>query len=453
MRDESDSDPDDPDPYDLPPPSRLERWTASPRALFRWPGRILGFVFISTPVEIYHALRRLLGFIFITAPLGLLRLTGSILKVLFLHLPSASVAATGTVFQLGPRSIGRTLVFLLWRIPSESCRFVGRRILATLDSCRWLLGQMRTSADDQDWWSLILGLPALALLGGAVLLGVFTGGLSDYELMQRYSEQAEAASDSEDFERARLLYERLSQVDRRVAPRFSLALTLQRLSDEHRVQELREAARRESLGMAREGRKSELPLSQKFSLRAVRLMWSLMPPDQPGHGPAHYWYARRLLETDVRSLGASIRHLEAAVAADPNLVEARRLLADQYYALRQYARAEPHYLYLVPYFPKARLKLAKMYAAIGRYDEMKRQAQLASAWFERMTRQEPENLLHPLSLVESLTLQNKYKEAVEKIKEFRARLPEDAVSPSDRQTPMKTVYGRYEARVYFDWAN
>jgi len=208
----------------------------------------------------------------------------------------------------------------------------------------WLAKWLNT----RNYLRLTAGVPALLAGAALVTYGVFQFGWTPAHAAGVCRRLAGQAFLSRDYETARLASQSLLQMSSQANQQYAFLLL-------QCAQEL--------------GRKDE----------AMRLTRWLAPLDKPGFAPAHLYVARQLLAaTNQTAEGASLieRHLQAAVSAQPDNLDALELLAKVYMQTGRWEQAKRHLLELVPAKSEFMLPLAIVLQSEG--DEAG-----ARSWAER----------------------------------------------------------------------
>jgi tetratricopeptide (TPR) repeat protein len=208
----------------------------------------------------------------------------------------------------------------------------------------WLAKWLNT----RNYLRLTAGVPALLAGAALVAYGVFQFGWTPAHAAGVCRELAGRAFLSRDYETARLACQSLLQMSGQANQEYAFLL----------------------LQCARElGRKDE----------AMRLTRWLAPLDKPGFAPAHLYVAQQLLAaTNLTAEAMSLveRHLQAAVSAQPDNLDALELLTKVYMQTGRWEQAKRHLLELVASKSEAMLPLAIVLQSEG--DEAG-----ARSWAER----------------------------------------------------------------------
>ena len=147
------------------------------------------------------------------------------------------------------------------------------------------------------WRQWAAATPALGAMVFVLLFAMLVMGQNDARTLDRYQQEAAAASASQDFKTARVCYERLLQIEgNNPVLLFGLATSL------------------EGLGQEQE---------------ALQIIQRLAPPDAAGYAPAHLLLAERLLSNSPtpEAIALAEKHLHRALEADPNNAEAQTVLS------------------------------------------------------------------------------------------------------------------------------
>lgn len=250
----------------------------------------------------------------------------------------------------------------------------------------WLLGR------DFHW--LWRGLPAL--LVGGVSLGTIGFALATprHELQARYLDRAQRALAARDYALAMTCYDRLAHLeDGRPDILFGLARSA------------------EALGQPQ---------------RAIVIMRQLAAPDVAGYGPAHLWWAERLLgmsKVTPQMLALARSHLRHALDSDQleDADAAHGLLGELYLASRQVDQAEQHLKKAVATRPYFRLQLAQTYALRGEKEKAKQFGEQAVRYFRAWTKSDPDSVEAKLKLSASCLFLEDCAEAVAVLREGMAQ--------------------------------
>jgi tetratricopeptide (TPR) repeat protein len=258
-------------------------------------------------------------------------------------------------------------------------------------------------------WS---GLPAL-LVGGVSLglIGVVSS-TPQHETRARYLDRAKSALAAKDYAVAMTCYDRLAGAEEgRPEVLYGLAVSA------------------EALGQAQ---------------RAIAIMRRLAEPDASGYGPAHLWWALRLLgmsrvTPQVRTAARS--HLLHAVES-PSLEDlgtAHGLLGELYLTAGQLDPAERHLQQAAASRPYYRLKLAQVYAVRGDKARARNVGEQAVKYYRAWARSDPQSVEAKLSLAEGCVFLEDCAGAVAVLRE--------AMSLHDNP-----AYRAALARAYLSWA-
>lgn len=215
---------------------------------------------------------------------------------------------------------------------------------------------------------------------------------TDAELTRRYEDAASTALEGDDYEAAKVFYDKLVRLDP-TDPKYKFALAL-------------------------------LAEQQDDIERTRRLMAQLAPLEQTQYGPAHFWQANDRLKQEKKTdddLQFVQTHMLRAVDSDPNNIRAHAVLS-QVYAIRKDARrAADHLEQVVDHQPAARMGLALLYAQLGKPDEATKQARMyAEHCYDRLRKSPADDNLR-LSLARAETLLNNHKQAAGILREGMAR--------------------------------
>lgn len=233
----------------------------------------------------------------------------------------------------------------------------------------------------QNWWhqtdsrALVRGLPALILF---VLTGYAIASAmvrSENKFANSYIQAADKAFQNEDFQTARLLYDRLvANGENSPEILYRLAVSAEKLGDRQRAQ---------------------------------TIIISLSPEDQPGYSPAQVSRARQYLTSpDLIArlrLQRARRHLQQALAANPKNVLAHELLARINFYERRWPEAVEHLNAIVDSRPDLLMQLAIVHAANQDRDTARVYAERAQGYFTKQVEAEPGNIEARLKLAEALT--------------------------------------------------
>lgn len=268
---------------------------------------------------------------------------------------------------------------------------VWRGLSAPFRGTAWLLRSSWSWLRRRNARLLLAGLPALLLglaalvLGGAVLAG------SGDSLTPAYRARYQAAMEAKDMPAARLCAERLAQLDGN-DPEAVLGLA--------RVLEAQgEGERAEMIvrGLAPEGRDG-----------------------QAGHGPAHYWLAKRALASgrpSVQQARSAERHLSHALAGRPDWPEANAVMGELYAATGRLAQAEPFLRQGVAARPALRLLLARSHLARGELDLARARAGEAGEFFGKQLQANPADTAARLGAAELLAMLGRYAESADLLRQ------------------------------------
>ena len=179
----------------------------------------------------------------------------------------------------------------------------------------------------------------------------------------------------EDFQTARLLYDRLvSNGEDSPEILFRLAVSAEKQGDQQRAQ---------------------------------TIINSLAPDDKPGYAPAQVVRAKRYLVTPdlilAKRIERSRRHLQQAIAADPKNVLAHELLARINFVERRWPEAIEHLELIVSSRPDLLIQLAIVHASNQDRDAARVFAKQARDYFGKLVESEPGNIEARLKLAEALT--------------------------------------------------
>jgi tetratricopeptide (TPR) repeat protein len=269
-----------------------------------------------------------------------------------------------------------------------------------------------------DWWrgrnlrSLPRALPAVVLGTAALGVALVAQARREAETTALYLEEAKGRFKAQDYAGAMTCYDRLAHLGgARPEVLFGLALTAQALGEQE---------------------------------RAMLLMSELAPPDRPGYGEAHLWWARRLL-SDPRATppmqDAAERHLLNALDGELDDPPAAHGLLGEFYLNRgKLDQAEAHLLKAVREKPQLRLRLAQLYAARGNKTRARSEAELALTFFRSCVQHDLHDHQARLRWADTLLLLGDQGGAVEVLREGLNATGE-------------AVYRPALARVYVAWSD
>ncbi len=226
---------------------------------------------------------------------------------------------------------------------------------------------------------LILGLPAVAAATAIGTVAVSRWANNRAALIAEYRAEASRAFAAEQFQEARVRYERLAAVAAESDDIYQLARCY------------------DALGQAD---------------RAGELVHRIAPEDATGHPDAHLRLALELLAE--KSPGATRRaagHLLRAVETRPNFAVAQALLAQLHLAAGNKFEASQHLAEAVASHPELALSLAQIAATQGNADTTGRWATAAIAHFAPIARSRPTDADAQLHYAEALYLARRYAEA------------------------------------------
>ena len=261
------------------------------------------------------------------------------------------------------------------------------------------------------FWTFVRGTPALlAILFVGYVCAATIGRRTD-EQVQTYSLAAQRAQFAEQYDAARVYYERLIELDgERPKTLHQLALVLHQLEEEERVDSL---------------------------------LAKIAPYQDMVYAPAHVWQAKRILgSADRRPQDDRLAesHLVRALHLEPENLEAQVLLGQIYVASQRYDEARPLLAQAQRVLPQLSLLLAKTYAVEGFTEQARRSGQQAQQYFKSVVERDPNNQEARLSWAEATMFLEEFSEAVE-ILTHGARMTGD------------DVYRVALARVYLGWAD
>lgn len=239
-----------------------------------------------------------------------------------------------------------------------------------------------------DWWRsagfryFLQGLPAVCT---AIAVGIFalnvrmtpaTAALNPYRI------QAGEALQQKNYERARICFERLTQLDPTNSEyRFGLVQTL-------------------------------AALNQRDQLEAI--LEQLAPGDKQGYAKAHLVRARLILgsgKATPETLIQAERHLIRTLQGEPDMIDAHVMLAVLYQQTGRGEKAEQHLKAASKVLPEYNLALARLYESRGRKDEALRLAKESANYFSTQSRANVDNHTARIGWAHALTLLDNYKEA------------------------------------------
>jgi tetratricopeptide (TPR) repeat protein len=227
----------------------------------------------------------------------------------------------------------------------------------------------------RDWRTFLLGAPAL--LAGTALLALAGVCLntSPRELHARYLAEGKAALQAKNYPRALTCFER-------VAPAaadqpevvYRLALTAEAAGDPG---------------------------------RAATLMRGLAPDDRKGYAPAHYWWARQILNAapnSPRARTAAEVHLVRSLDGElDDRAAVHGLLGNIYLGNGRLDDAEFHLAKAAAALPIFRLPLARVYALRGNPTRARQEAELAARFFRDRAKADPDNVAVRLAWADAVT--------------------------------------------------
>lgn len=200
---------------------------------------------------------------------------------------------------------------------------------------------------------LMQGLPALVGGSAVLLLGIFIHLQAD-DLVNDYRDAALQAFRRNDFQRAKLYFERLIELGGETPDaRYDLAITLSRLGSD---------------------------------ARAEAIMHAIAPLEGVGFARAHVWLARKLLvpaesSRAVDQLDTAYAHLMRAKPMLRDAPEIDWMLAQYFAAKGQNEAAVPHLLQAAQKMPELYFELSLLYATLGQLDEARKAAYRADAHY------------------------------------------------------------------------
>lgn len=276
----------------------------------------------------------------------------------------------------------------LWYIIKYPFYLLGRLVVS-------LWNGMRSAWTQQYVRYFLQGLPALAAILGIGITSAFAYLRGGEGLIDFYNREGQAAFNGGQHERARLCFERLSELSPRdPEARYFLALSLQRTG-----------------GLE----------SQNY---AQTVLNDLAPLDSGnGYPPAHLSSALYMLQKSTptaETLQTAEKHLRRALnpAAVPPLKEsearqARLVLGRVLQYQRRDDEAEPYLVASAAYSPDIRIELSKLYRRKNRPDLAREQARAAAAYFEGISKQDLDNVSARILWASALVELEEFKQAVE----------------------------------------
>lgn len=238
------------------------------------------------------------------------------------------------------------------------------------------------------WWSsegfryFLQGLPAVCT---ALAVGIFALNIRMTPATAAiipYRVQAGDAFQHKDYERARICFERLTQLDPDSNEyRFGLVQTL-------------------------------AALNQREQLEAI--LDQLAPNDKQGYAKAHLVRARLLLATGKPTPETVIqaeRHLIRTLQGEPDFIDAHVMLALLYQQTGRAEKAEQHLKAASKALPEYNLALARFYHSRGRKDEAQRLAKESANYFSAQSKSNVDNHTARIGWAHALVLLDRYEEA------------------------------------------
>jgi tetratricopeptide (TPR) repeat protein len=265
-----------------------------------------------------------------------------------------------------------------------------------------------------DGWQLVRGLPALAALVGAVVLGVCCWQTAPAALVGPYRSAAARAFAAKDYQTARTCFDRLTLLEEdHPEHRWGLALAADALSEQ-----------------------------DEFEAH----LQELAPLGRQGYGPAHLLAAQRLLRrptpTAEQRRDAEM-HLIWADKALPESDEVRLVVGRYYLGRGKPDEAEPYLARAVAKHPELHLALAWLYAARGEKDRVHHHATAAAAYYRRLVEEDPSKQGLRFAWAEALGLLGDHSAAVPVL----ARGLELTQEPAFRKALAQTYVSWAEARA------
>jgi tetratricopeptide (TPR) repeat protein len=178
---------------------------------------------------------------------------------------------------------------------------------------RWLGRQFVSWWTSRRWRALLWGLPAILIGAACIAWATVAASRDPFSLANRYVAAAQAASDAENWQKAKLCFERAIELGVR-SPQtlFDLAITAQRSGDES---------------------------------RKLAVLERIAPDDRAVYAPSHLWRATQLLSapTVTKEVAAlAEKHLRFAVELDPDNQSAHAILGDLYFQAGLWQSAATH---------------------------------------------------------------------------------------------------------------
>lgn len=271
------------------------------------------------------------------------------------------LAITRSLWSAGP-----------WRVVTQLGRFTGYLFWGVVHWCAGL-----------NYRLLLQGLPAVSagvVVVSVVSLSMFTPA---HEIEKRYLEQAQNLARAKDFPEALVCYERLAYEQ---GDRYELLYETARVAE-----------------------------AAGHPERCERIMSQLAPPDRQGYAKAHLWQAVRLMTgppTPQRRQLAETHLLRAKEGGAEDKATLNGLLGEIKLSKGLLDEAEPLLQIAVKEFPKARLRLAFLYALQGNLERSRAEAKLAANYHSNLAKADLFAHYHRMRWAEAKTFLEDFPQAV-----------------------------------------
>lgn len=280
---------------------------------------------------------------------------------------------------------------LLWMVITAPLRILLHLVWLIFNGGRSVGDELRS----RRWRHLIEGLPGVfATIGVLVAAAVILG--REGELTGAYREAAYAAFSEEDYEAARLYFERLFELDNGSSEtRYQLGVTLAKL-----------------------GRDQE----------AMSLISGVANGDAGGDARANAWVAAHLMADEKLRNDPEVRAviysnlLEADVGL-PLSLEVKMNLANFHLQAGHLRQAIPYLERAAVINPVLNLKLAKFYGAAGKKNSAEKALERADVYLQDQLDREPTNQKTRLLLAKTMAMRGRLPDAISLLKEGQILSP------------------------------
>jgi tetratricopeptide (TPR) repeat protein len=240
----------------------------------------------------------------------------------------------------------------------------------------WLVGVLGRWFRSRRFRRLLIGSPALIVLGVVVAAVVWHNQQPQTAIVDRYRLAAGKALQQEDLVAAELYLRKLLQLNANdFEARYSLALVASEMGDQD---------------------------------RAEQMMSELATHGTSGYARAHLWLASRMSagkkEWTKEEVTTLVRHLRSATKSPETAVAAHAMLAQVYAAAGDHANALDSFNAIVSQRPELRLSIAQLLFILKRPDEAKMELGKAISHFDEQITRSPDDIDARIALARAVYL-------------------------------------------------